>query len=103
MMKTSASRQKPSLRALAWTRSLRVSWTRWSLKRTRKRLLKEQKRLQLMLEQQDLQHLLLKQLEILEAATEDKLQQMMWIRYYRLTGELEPPPPRSELDQLLGL
>ena len=103
MKKTSASRQKPSLRALAWMRSLRVSWTRWSLKRLKKRLIREQRRLQLMLEQLDLQHLRLKQLEILEAVTQDKLRQMEWIRNYRLKGELEPPPPKSELDQELGL
>jgi len=56
-----------------------------------------------MLEQLDLQHLRLKQLEILEAVTQDKLRQMEWIRNYRLKGELEPPPPKSELDQELGL
>ena len=60
-------------------------------------------RLSLMLELVDLQHLRIKQLEETQASLLNSLEQMQEINNYRVRGELAPPLPKSELDQLLGL
>lgn len=51
----------------------------------------------------DLQHLRIKQLEETQASLLNSLEQMQEINNYRVRGELTPPLPKSELDQLLGL
>lgn len=56
-----------------------------------------------MLELVDLQHLRIKQLEETQASLLNSLEQMQEINNYRVRGELAPPLPKSELDQLLGL
>lgn len=98
-----ASRKAPSIRKLTWARSFRRSWTHWRLKRAERKYQTELARLSLMLELVDLQHLRIKQLEETQASLLNSLEQMQEINNYRVRGELAPPLPKSELDQLLGL
>jgi hypothetical protein len=87
------------------------SWTRWRLKRTQRRLAKEQRRLTLLLLMVDSQHLRLKQLEQQLHPLLSASQELMESQQFRLQGKLPPPellPPiplsaSEEISRLLGL
>ena len=96
-------RRKPSSFRLTLALRSRLSWTRWSLRRVEKRQLREQRRLELMLRQQDSQLLLLKELEERQYQLHHRLQEMAESQQFRETPPaLLPPEYQQELaDQLL--
>ena len=96
-------RRKPSSFRLTLALRSRLSWTRWSLRRVEKRQLREQRRLELMLRQQDSQLLLLKELEERQYQLQHRLQEMTESQQFRETPPaLLPPEYQQELtDQLL--
>ena len=91
---------------LALSLRFRMSWTRWSLTRTTKKVVKQQKKLQMMLVRQDLQHLYVKQLMEREKVLTLTVQEMHESHLYHLRGQL-PQITRSQeskyLDQALEL
>ena len=95
-------RRKPSSFRLTLALRSRLSWTRWSLKRAERRLTREQRRLDLMLQQQDSQLLLLKELEERQYQLHHRLQEMAESRSFRET----PPallPPEYQQEQATQL
>ena len=96
-------RRKPSSFRLTLALRSRLSWTRWSLKRAERRLTREQRRLELMLQQQDSQLLLLKELEERQYQLRHRLQEMAESQQFRETPPaLLPPEYQQELtDSLL--
>lgn len=104
-------RRKPSSSRMTWALRLRLSWTRWSLTRLQKRQLREEKRLALMLRQQDSQLLLLKELEERQWQASRRLEEMEGSRLYReqealpalQLPELLPVSNQQLMNQLLGL
>lgn len=95
----------PSVFSLETTRRLRISWTRWRLKRMSKKYLAEERRLHLMQVQLDAQLLYLQELDQLGQILKSKEQELVDSSRYRLLGQLPPSPeaPNPELDQLLGI
>ena len=96
-------RRKPSSSRLTLALRSRLSWTRWSLKRVERRQTREQRRLELMLRQQDTQLLLLKELEERQYQLHHRLQEMAESQQFRETlPALLPPEYQQELtDSLL--
>ena len=83
-------------------RRLRLSWTRWRLNRTRKKLPKENLRLSLMQAQVELQALHLSSLLSKQARLELELREQLEIKAYWVEGKALPPArPISELEQEL--
>lgn len=83
-------------------RRLRLSWTRWRLNRTRKKLPKENLRLSLMQAQVELQALHLSSLLSKQARLELELREQLEIKAYWVEGVALPPArPISELEQEL--
>ena len=89
-------RRKPSFFHLTLALRSRLSWTRWSLKRAERRLTREQRRLDLMLQQQDSQLLLLKELEERQYQLHHRLQEMAESRSFRETPPALLPPEYQE-------
>ena len=85
-------RRKPSSFRLTLALRSRLSWTRWSLKRAERRLTREQRRLELMLQQQDSQLLLLKELEERQYQLGHRLEEMAESRSFRETPPALLPP-----------
>ena len=85
-------RRKPSSFRLTLALRSRLSWTRWSLRRVEKRQLREQRRLELMLRQQDSQLLLLKELEERQYQLHHRLQEMAESQQFRETPPALLPP-----------
>ena len=79
-------RRKPSSFRLTLALRSRLSWTRWSLKRVERRLMREQRRLELMLRQQDSQLLLLKELEERQYQLLHRQQEMAESQQFRETS-----------------
>ena len=91
-------RRKPSFFRLTLALRSRLSWTHWSLRRVEKRQLREQRRLELMLRQQDSQLLLLKELEERQYQLQHRLQEMAESQQYRETPpQLMPPEWQQQL------
>ena len=91
-------RRNPSSSRLTLALRSRLSWTRWSLKRVARKLVREHRRLELMLQQQDSQLLLLKELEERQYQLSHRLEEMAESRSFR-----ETPPallPREYQEQL---
>lgn len=105
MPKTQQSRKKrsPSSLLLTLRERFQRSWTSWRLKRARKKLLKEQKRLQKMQVLMDYQHLKLKELTLREQTLKNQQEEQQEILQFRLQGALKQQMTKSELDSLLGL
>lgn len=83
-------------------RRLRLSWTRWRLNRTRKKLPKENLRLSLMQAQVELQALHLSSLLSKQERLEMELREQLEIKAYWVEGLALPPArPISELEQEL--
>ena len=83
-------------------RRLRLSWTRWRLNRTRKKLPKENLRLSLMQAQVELQALHLSSLLSKQERLEMELREQLEIKAYWVEGlALLPARPISELEQEL--
>ena len=89
-------RRKPSSFRLTLALRSRLSWTRWSLKRAERRLTREQRRLELMLQQQDSQLLLLKELEERQYQLRHRLQEMAESQQFRETPPALLPPEYQE-------
>ena len=85
-------RRKPSSFRLTLALRSRLSWTHWSLRRVEKRQLREQRRLDLMLRQQDSQLLLLKELEERQYQLQHRLQEMAESQQFRETPPALLPP-----------
>ena len=85
-------RRKPSSFRLTLALRSRLSWTHWSLRRVEKRQLREQRRLELMLRQQDSQLLLLKELEERQYQLQHRLQEMAESQQFRETPPALLPP-----------
>ena len=83
-------------------RRLRLSWTRWLLRRTNRKLPKENLRLSLMQAQVELQALHLSSLLSKQARLELELREQLEIKAYWVEGIALPPArPISELEQEL--
>ena len=83
-------------------RRLRLSWTRWRLNRTRRKLPKENLRLSLMQAQVELQALHLSSLLSKQERLEMELREQLEIKAYWVEGLALPPArPISELEQEL--
>ena len=89
-------RRKPSSFRLTLALRSRLSWTRWSLRRAERRLMREQRRLELMLQQQDSQLLLLKELEERQYQLHHRLQEMAESQQFRETPPALLPPEYQE-------
>ena len=89
-------RRKPSSSRLTLALRSRLSWTRWSLKRVERRLIREQRRLELMLRQQDSQLLLLKELEERQYQLLHRQQEMAESQQFRETPPALMPPEWQE-------
>ena len=85
-------RRKPSSFRLTLALRSRLSWTRWSLKRVARKLVREHRRLELMLQQQDSQLLLLKELEERQYQLHHRLQEMAESQQFRETPPALLPP-----------
>ena len=85
-------RRKPSSFRLTLALRSRRSWTHWSLRRVEKRQLREQRRLELMLRQQDSQLLLLKELEERQYQLQHRQQEMAESQQFRETPPALMPP-----------
>jgi hypothetical protein len=100
---------KTSLFYLKVTQRSVHSWTRWRLKRTTRRVVRETRRLSLMQMQVDLQHLLLKELLTQEALLEQQVVEMLESQQFREKRELPPTPqvvsltPEEEIALRSGL
>ena len=89
-------RRKPSSFRLTLALRSRLSWTRWSLRRAERRLTREQRRLELMLQQQDSQLLLLKELEERQYQLQHRQQEMAESQQFRETPPALMPPEWQE-------
>ena len=89
-------RRNPSSFRLTLALRSRLSWTRWSLRRAERRLTREQRRLELMLQQQDSQLLLLKELEERQYQLQHRLQEMAESQQFRETPPALLPPEYQE-------
>lgn len=89
-------RRNPSSFRLTLALRSRLSWTRWSLKRVERRLIREQRRLELMLRQQDSQLLLLKELEERQYQLLHRQQEMAESQQFRETPPALMPPEWQE-------
>ena len=89
-------RRKPSSSRLTLALRSRLSWTRWSLKRVARKLVREHRRLELMLQQQDSQLLLLKELEERQYQLQHRLQEMAESQQFRETPPALLPPEYQE-------
>lgn len=110
-------RRNPSSSRLTLALRSRLSWTRWSLKRVARKLVREHRRLELMLQQQDSQLLLLKELEERQYQLGHRLEEMAESRSFRetppallppefqvpLTEQLEETRKAARMAELLGL
>lgn len=85
-------RRNPSSSRLTLALRSRLSWTRWSLKRVARKLVREHRRLELMLQQQDSQLLLLKELEERQYQLGHRLEEMAESRSFRETPPALLPP-----------
>ena len=95
-------RRNPSSFRLTLALRSRLSWTRWSLRRVERRLIREQRRLELMLRQQDSQLLLLKELEERQYQLLHRQQEMAESQQFRETPpSLMPPEWQEQLAQEL--
>lgn len=102
MSSKAPKRKSPSISKLTAMRRLRLSWTRWRLNRTRKKLPKENLRLSLMQAQVELQALHLSSLLSKQARLELELREQLEIKAYWVEGVALPPArPISELEQEL--
>ena len=102
MSSKAPKRKSPSISKLTATRRLRLSWTRWRLNRTRKKLPKENLRLSLMQAQVELQALHLSSLLSKQERLEMELREQLEIKAYWVEGLALPPArPISELEQEL--
>lgn len=102
MSSKAPKRKSPSISKLTAMRRLRLSWTRWRLNRTRKKLPKENLRLSLMQAQVELQALHLSSLLSKQARLELELREQLEIKAYWVEGLALPPArPISELEQEL--
>ena len=82
---------------------LQRSWTRWHLNRTQRLIARTLRLAQQILILMDQTQLRLKELQEQEILLSRHLVEQQEIEQFRVTGELPPPPPRNELDDLLGL
>ena len=96
-------RRRPSSFRLTLVLRSRLSWTLWSLKRVERRLIREQRRLELMLRQQDSQLLLLKELEERQYQLLHRQQEMAESQQFRETPPALLPPEFQEplVEQLM--
>ena len=102
MSSKAPKRKSPSISKLTAMRRLRLSWTRWRLNRTRKKLPKENLRLSLMQAQVELQALHLSSLLSKRERLEMELREQLEIKAYWVEGLALPPArPISELEQEL--
>lgn len=102
MSSKAPKRKSPSISKLTAMRRLRLSWTRWRLSRTRKKLPKENLRLSLMQAQVELQALHLSSLLSKQERLEMELREQLEIKAYWVEGLALPPArPISELEQEL--
>ena len=102
MSSKASKRKSPSISKLTAMRRLRLSWTRWRLNRTRKKLPKENLRLSLMQAQVELQALHLSSLLSKQERLEMELREQLEIKAYWVEGLALPPArPISELEQEL--
>ena len=102
MSSKAPKRKSPSISKLTAMRRLRLSWTRWRLNRTRKKLPKENLRLSLMQAQVELQALHLSSLLSKQGRLEMELREQLEIKAYWVEGLALPPArPISELEQEL--
>ncbi len=102
MSSKAPKRKSPSISKLTAMRRLRLSWTRWRLNRTRKKLPKENLRLSLMQAQVELQALHLSSLLSKQERLEMELREQLEIKAYWVEGLALPPArPISELEQEL--
>ena len=102
MSSKAPKRKSPSISKLTAMRRLRLSWTRWRLNRTRKKLPKENLRLSLMQAQVELQALHLSSLLSKQERLEMELREQLEIKAYWGEGLALPPArPISELEQEL--
>lgn len=102
MSSKAPKRKSPSTSKLTAMRRLRLSWTRWRLNRTRKKLPKENLRLSLMQAQVELQALHLSSLLSKQERLEMELREQLEIKAYWVEGLALPPArPISELEQEL--
>lgn len=103
MSRTSKERQPIPIFWMRWTRRFRQYSRRWALKRTLRRLSREQSRLLLMQLLLDEQLLLVKELQEREQLLQWQTQEAQASLAWRVKGELPPPEEPDPLDQLLGL
>ena len=102
MSSKAPKRKSPSISKLTAMRRLRLSWTRWLLRRTNRKLPKENRRLSLMQAQVELQALHLSSLLSKQARLELELREQLEIKAYWVEGLALPPArPISELEQEL--
>lgn len=102
MSSKAPKRKSPSISKLTAMRRLRLSWTRWRLNRTRRKLPKENLRLSLMQAQVELQALHLSSLLSKQERLEMELREQLEIKAYWVEGLALPPArPISELEQEL--
>ena len=102
MSSKAPKRKSPSISKLTAMRRLRLSWTRWLLRRTNRKLPKENLRLSLMQAQVELQALHLSSLLSKQARLEMELREQLEIKAYWVEGLALPPArPISELEQEL--
>lgn len=102
MSKRRVSRRLSSFR-LAATQRLRRSWTRWSLSRTRRRLLRAELRLVLLQVEQDSQLLRVKELAQQESLLRHRQVEHQQSLQFRVQGSLPPSPTPDPVRALLGL
>lgn len=99
-----SQRIRASTWLLAATQRSRLSWTSWSLKRTRRRETRASQRLLLLQLETDHQLLRGKELQQQRLQLEHRQRELAEARSFRRgTLPLPPSSPRQELDQLLGL
>ena len=102
MSRQPPKRKSSSISKLTAMRRLRLSWTRWLLRRTNRKLPKENLRLSLMQAQVELQALHLSSLLSKQARLELELREQLEIKAYWVEGIALPPArPISELEQEL--
>lgn len=90
-------RPKPSSFLLTLRLRSRSSWASWRLRRTTRRLLKEQRRTLLLQLSLDSSLLRQKELEQLVAQYRHRLQEMAEARAFRLQGQVPEPPTEEPL------
>lgn len=99
------SKRPSSITGMTLRQRFRRSWASWLLKRTRRKLEREQKRYQLMLLQMDYQLLKLKELEEKEALQRLVTMELEDRKLYRMSPPPEQPPPLTQeaVRDMLGL